>query len=73
MAIVAQLLCNVSSDGGIGRGVYTDTYDDPNTAGLVPNDPTRGAYFYQDPSITVFNQWTWSVANQVWYQWSSPT
>lgn len=74
-AVIAQLLCNINESGGsdVRRSIYTEVYADPNVAGLVPDDPTHGAYFYQDPSITVYNEWIWSVVNQLWYQKSSPT
>lgn len=77
--VLAQLMCEVKTalengggGGGAARAIYTDTYTDPNVAGLVPTDPTHGATFYQDPSITLYNQWNWSVSQQKWYQWSSP-
>ena len=72
-AITAQLLCNIAEGGGsAARSVYTDVYADPNVAGLTPADPTQGAVFYQDPSVTLYNEWKWSVSQQQWYQFSAP-
>jgi len=57
-----------SSTGGSTQQVYTAEYDDPNAASLVPADPTKGAFFQQDPSITLYNVWIWSVVDQNWKQ-----
>jgi len=54
------------------RTEYTGTYADPNAAGLIPDDPTKAASFYQDVSITKYNEWKWSVTSQTWIQTSAP-
>lgn len=61
--------------GGSGSGVpqvYTGTYADPNVQNLVPDDPTRGAWFYQAPAATPYNVWYWDTVNQTWIQFSAP-
>lgn len=74
-ALILQLLCDIKTNGTGGSGsiqVYTDTYADPATAGLTPDDPTVAAIFYQDPAITLYNEWKWSVSAQAWYQTIAP-
>lgn len=74
--VIAQLLCNINASGGgsgAPRAVFEGVAATPTLAGFdPPPDPTHGAIYYQDPSITLYNQWTWSVSQQKWYQWSSP-
>lgn len=72
LALLAQI---ASSEGGGGSGGTNDlsTIDaNPITAGLTPPDPTKASTFYQDPSITLFNEWKWSIQNQTWFQTISP-
>ena len=72
-ALLAQLLCNILQDGaGALTQVYTSLDADPNTAGIVPGNTTKGAIFYQDPLITMYNEWKWSVATQTWIQTIAP-
>jgi hypothetical protein len=67
-------------NGADGRPVNTggeiQTYStsdaDPNAAGIVPADKSSPAIFYQDPEITLFNEWKWSVSSQVWVQTIAP-
>lgn len=44
----------------------------PNTALIVPGNLAGGAIFYQDPSITLYNEWKWSITNQIWVQTTAP-
>jgi hypothetical protein len=60
-----------ASSGGASQ-IYTSTYADPNAAGLIPGNPQLGAIYNQDPSITPYNSWSWSVVNQAWVQVSAP-
>ena len=64
----------ISGGGGAGGAsqVYTYNYADPNAAGLVPENPNIGSVFNQDPLITPYNIWFWSITNQVWIQNSAP-
>lgn len=52
--------------------IYTTTDSNPNTAGIVPTNPAIAAEFYQDPSITLYNVWRWSITNQTWIQVEAP-
>lgn len=54
------------------RTLYTGSYADPNVHGLVPDDPTQGAAYYQDPDITLYNEWKWSFTRHLWFQTSTP-
>lgn len=57
---------------GVTNQVICTSDADPNAAGIRPADVNQGAHFYQDPKITLYNTWEWSVADQVWKQTSSP-
>lgn len=71
-ALELALLDQTFSAVGSGGLVYTASYADPNAAGLVPFNPAQGALFYQDPSITLYNEWKWSPLGQIWYQTVAP-
>lgn len=78
--VIAYLLCQISISGGGGGGgiqVISTVDANPNLAGLVPTDPTKGAIFYQDPSVSggIYNVWHWSTTGataNTWVQYSSP-
>ena len=60
-----------SSGEGGGDGSpqnYTDTFSDPN-GNVTPDDPTLAAVYYEDVNPPL-NVWHWSVADQLWYQFS---
>ena len=63
-AVIAQLLCNISS-GGAGSGnppvVYTT---DPNTEALTPADPTLPALAYSSNGAGAI--YGWNVGSQTW-------
>lgn len=74
-ALELQLLCEILNAGGGGGGsvqLLSTTAADPNVAAIVPANTNAAAEFYQDPSITIFNRWSWSIADQVWVQTVSP-
>lgn len=76
-ALQLALLAQIASGGGGGGGggsiqLISTIAADPNAVGIVPADPTKAAEFYQDPSITLFNRWSWSVVGQTWFQTISP-
>lgn len=70
LALLAQIVSGGSS-ASIAQVIST-TAADPNAAGIVPSDPTKGAIFYQDTNITLFNEWRWSVQAQTWKQTIAP-
>lgn len=73
-AIRNYLLCQINEGGGAGGGaiqLYSTTDADP-TGIVTPADPTKAATFYQDPSITLYNEWKWSIEEQAWYQTIAP-
>lgn len=77
--VIAYLLCQISTGGSSGGSIQVIvTIDaDPNAAHLVPSEPTKGAIFYQDPSVAggIFNVWHWSTTGataNTWVQYSSP-
>ena len=37
-----------------------------------PDDQTKAALWYQTPSITIYNVWTWDVVALTWNQFSAP-
>lgn len=49
---------------GGGDNDVIGTVPDPNVASLVPADPTKPAFYYQDSGQIAF--WAWSVQNQNW-------
>lgn len=62
-AVIAQLLCNISSAGtGVGE-VLTGSFDDPN--GNVTPTNTAGAAIYYKDSDTL-QMYRWSVIQQLW-------
>jgi hypothetical protein len=67
-----QLLCSGGGGGGGSIQMYSTLASDPNAALIVPDDPTKAAQFYQDPSVTPYNWWNWSKATQAWIQISAP-
>jgi len=70
LALLAQI---AEQTGGIAADQVISTSDaNPNTAGIVPDNPTKGAEFYQDPAIANLNFWKWSISTQTWIQYSSP-
>lgn len=72
-AVLLQLLCNATGGGGaVSTQIYTSTDADPNSAAIVPSDITKGAIFYQDPSITLYNEWRWSPEDETWFQTQAP-
>lgn len=76
--IITYLLCQISITGGGGGGAIqtiSTTDADPNAASIKPSDTTKAAIFYQDPSVTggIYNVWHWSIQNQTWVQYSSPS
>lgn len=71
IALLAMIAQNGGSGGGSSQVISTSDAD-PNTAGIVPADPTKGAEFYQDPAIANYNIWKWSISAQTWIQFSSP-
>lgn len=52
--------------------VITSSDADPNAAGILPADQTKGAIFQQDPSLTRYNTWKWSVIDLTWLQTEMP-
>ena len=52
--------------------LYSTTDADPNVAGILPGNQSAAAEFYQDPSITIYNRWSWSIVNKNWVQYVSP-
>lgn len=66
LSVVSTLTVNVNNlDIAVSstvQQVYSGT-DDPNTAGVVPYDPTKPAIYNQFPST----QWWWHVADATWY------
>lgn len=53
--------------GALNTGVFAD----PN-GNVTPDDTSKGAYYYQDPALSQFNWWLWSVSAQAWIQVSAP-
>jgi hypothetical protein len=77
--VIAYLLCQIMQSSGSGGSiqVITTTDADPNVAVIVPADKTKGAIFYQDPSVAggIYNVWHWSTTGatiNTWVQYSSP-
>lgn len=77
--VITYLLCQISTGSASGGTIQViSTVDaDPNAAHLVPADATKGAIFYQDPSVAggIFNVWHWSTTGataNTWVQYSSP-
>lgn len=60
------------SEGGGTVQVITSSDADPNAAGILPADQTKGAIFQQDPSLTRYNTWKWSVIDLTWLQTEMP-
>lgn len=58
--------------GGGTIQVITSSDADPNAAGILPADQTKGAIFQQDPSITRYNTWKWSTISLAWLQTEMP-
>lgn len=74
-AMELALLAAIAEAGGGGGGstqIYSTVDADPNVAGIVPVDPTRGAEFYQDPTVTPYNRWAWSITGATWIQYIAP-
>ena len=66
----------VLSSGGGGGGsvqVMSGSASNPNTASIVPDNPTLGAIYYQDSATTPYNFWTWSTTARSWSQVISPS
>lgn len=55
--------------GGAGNDV-TGSDADPNLAGLVPPDPTKASFYYEDSAQISF--WAWSVNQQLWLGFVTP-
>ncbi len=72
LALLQQIATGGGSGGGGSTQVYSTSDADPNVAAIVPADPTKGAEFYQTPSITLYNRWVWDVTAQTWRQTISP-
>jgi len=63
----------ISGGGGTSIAqVIISNADNPNDASIVPDDPSLGAIFYQDPDAAPYNLWYWSVAQGAWVQLISP-
>jgi hypothetical protein len=72
-AVILQLLCNISAGGGTGgtQQLFSTADLNPNTAGVLPTDQTKGAQWYQDPAVgTGTNVWYWSTSTKTWIQFS---
>lgn len=73
LALLAEIAANGGGGGGGGTDqIYSSVAPNPNVAGIVPANQTKGALFYQDPSITLYNEWKWSIANKTWIQTIAP-
>lgn len=73
LCVLAQLSESLTpSTGGGDRQIYSNVFADPNVGGIVPDNLTIANWWYQDPSITLYNWWAWSIVNQTWVQVSAP-
>ena len=71
LALLAQIAGGIGPGSTLGQVISTADAN-PNTAGIIPANPAVGAVFFQDPSITLFNEWKWSPATSTWIQTIAP-
>jgi len=56
---------------------YQQTYclnaANPNDVKLIPDNPQKAAFYYQDPAFELYNEWRWSPSANQWYQTVAPS
>lgn len=73
MEVVQAGVNKRTTSGAVAALQIISTVDaNPNTALIVPGNTQAGAIFYQDVSITLYNEWKWSIASQIWIQTIAP-